>query len=191
MHNYNTLLILKEESAIIVDLTLISQLQINNREQEENNNKNNKNCCKNIWDQVKYVFIKLLEIFLCKKCKCKCKFRDKNKLLSKAENIINDKLDIISYIKNMIILDTFHFDVNNNMKIIYKLLSMPVISSDNYDYDDDEMSKKSTISMVHNRCLSIQDIIDFPQIYENLLKIGDTRVIKFVNDRLKEILNII
>ena len=63
--------------------------------------------------------------------KCKCKYRDKYKLLDKAEKIINDKLDIIIFIKNMIILDIFHFNINNNIRNIYKLLSMPIISSDN------------------------------------------------------------
>ena len=117
-----------------------------------------------------------------------CIYKEKNRLLSKAENIINDKLNIISYIKNMIILDTFHYDVNNDMKVIYKLLSMPVIYLDDNE-DNDEMSKKSIISKVHNRCFSNQDLIDFPTIYENLLKIGDTRVIQFVKNQLIEIFN--
>ena len=42
----------------------------------------------------------------------------------------------------MIILDTFHNDVNNTMKVVYKLLSMPVISLDDDETNDDEMSKK-------------------------------------------------
>ena len=89
----------------------------------------------------------------------------------------------------MIILDTFHYDVNRNKKIIYKLLSMPVISLDDNEVDDDEISKISTISKVHNRCFSNQDINEFPSVYEDLLKSGDSRVIQFVKNQLIEIFN--
>ena len=163
----------------------------NNNTNNYRNNKSKCKFCKYIWNTIKLSFIKLLEIFTSEKCRrkhCSCIYKEKNRLLSKAENIINDKLNIISYIKNMIILDTFHYDVNNDMKVIYKLLSMPVIYLDDNE-DNDEMSKKSIISKIHNRCFSNQDMNNFPTIYENLLKIGDTRVIQFVKNQLIEIFN--
>ena len=158
-----------------------------------NNNRNNKSkCkfCKYIWNTIKMAFIKLFELFTCKKCRekiCNRIYKDKIRLLSKAENIINDKLNIISYIKNMIILDTFHNDVNNTMKVVYKLLSMPVKSLDDDETNDDEMSKKSIISKIHNRCFSNIDIDNFPSTYENLLKANDKTVIQFVGNQLVEI----
>ena len=158
-----------------------------------NNNRNNKSkCkfCKYIWNTIKMAFIKLFELFTCKKCRekiCNRIYKDKIRLLSKAENIINDKLNIISYIKNMIILDTFHNDVNNTMKVVYKLLSMPVISLDDDETNDDEMSKKSIISKIHNRCFSNIDIDNFPSTYENLLQANDKTVIQFVGNQLVEI----
>ena len=158
-----------------------------------NTNRNNKSkCkfCKYIWNTIKMAFIKLFELFTCKKCRqkiCNRIYKDKIRLLSKAENIINDKLNIISYIKNMIILDTFHNDVNNTMKVVYKLLSMPVISLDDDETNDDEMSKKSIISKIHNRCFSNIDIDNFPITYENLLQANDKTVIQFVGNQLVEI----
>ena len=158
----------------------------NNNDKNNDKNNNNKKMCKYfkyIWNQTKFAFISFIDFFRCKKCKCGCIFTESNKLLLKAENIINDKLDIISYIKNMIILDIFHYDINSNWKDIYKLLSMPVIAPD--DTDDEEISETIIFdNKIRNQYLTNDDIDDLPYIYEHWLKVGDSRVIEFVKNKL-------
>ena len=53
----------------------------------------------------------------------------------KGENIINSKLNIINYVKNMLFLDVINNMLNEDKKEIYKFLSMPIISSNENEED--------------------------------------------------------
>ena len=141
--------------------------------QNANNEVKNKFQCKYIWKTIKYALIKLFDFVTCKKCKHK--FGYEYKLLSNADKIIDDKLDIITYIKNMIIFDIYNFGTNKEMKKIFNLLSMPIIPSDN---DDDK-----------NFCryFSNEDIDNFPFTYTEMKKYGKPKIKEYVDNLLKEI----
>ena len=141
--------------------------------QNTNNEVKNKFQCKYIWKTIKYALIKLFDFVTCKKCKHK--FGYEYKLLSNADKIIDDKLDIITYIKNMIIFDIYNFGTNKEMKKIFNLLSMPIIPSDN---DDDK-----------NFCryFSNEDIDNFPFTYTEMKKYGKPKIKEYVDNLLKEI----
>ena len=90
--------------------------------------------------QIIFVFRQIVKFFKCKCRKCKkCKICKKSKreiIISKAKKIINNKLDIIIYFKNMFLLDIFHYLIDKNRKRgIFNFLSIPNISP---DIDDDE-----------------------------------------------------
>ena len=141
--------------------------------QNEMYEEKNKFQCKYIWKTIKYALIKLFDFVTCKKCKRR--FRDEYKLLSKADKIIDDKLDIITYIKNMIIFDIYNFGTNEKMANIYNILSMPVISS---EYDCNKNPR---------RYISIEDIADLPSTYTEMKNYGKPKIKEYVDNFLKEI----
>ena len=58
--------------------------------------------------------------FFKSKC-CKCKKSNREILSTKAENIINNKLDIICYMKYMLLLDVVYGKMKEDKKINFKV----------------------------------------------------------------------
>ena len=98
-----------------------------------NNNDDNKKVLKYIFKEIIFVFMNLISIFKCK-C-CHCKKSNKEIMSEKGEDIINSKLNIIYYVKNMLFLDVINNMLNEDKKEIYKFLSMPIISSNENEED--------------------------------------------------------
>ena len=66
-----------------------------------------------------------------------CKFKYKN--YSKAYKFISDQLDIVAYIRNNMLLNLINNCLfGSNRKEIIKLLSIPVISLDNKNEDEED-----------------------------------------------------
>ena len=98
-----------------------------------NNNDDNKKVLKYIFKEIVFAFMNLISIFKCK-C-CHCKKSNKEIMSEKGEDIINSKLNIINYVKNMLFLDVINNMLNEDKKEIYKFLSMPIISSNENEED--------------------------------------------------------
>ena len=98
-----------------------------------NNNDDNKKVLKYIFKEIVFAFMNLISIFKCK-C-CHCKKSNKEIMSEKGEDIINSKLNIIYYVKNMLFLDVINNMLNEDKKEIYKFLSMPIISSNENEED--------------------------------------------------------
>ena len=123
----------------------IRQSDLLNIKYIENNNENSKEYNKEILSSIssdlkdikqeyisniKYSFnifeIIITQILMC--CMCK-KIAVKNKLNEKATKFLNKKLDIITYIRNMILFDIINSTIlNNDRNDIINLICRPVIS---------------------------------------------------------------
>jgi len=81
-------------------------------------------------EKIKYHF-NLCELFICEFFEC-CmtkKMKRKRIIRSKASNILYNKFDVVSYIKNMTFLDIMnHALIDKKIKGIVKFLSTPIIS---------------------------------------------------------------
>ena len=110
------------------------------------------------------------------------KLKLKDNLALNAKNILYNKLDVISYVRKMILIDTMYkYLIDDNKKDIINFLSMPKISLsikkeendlnsvylDNYEADFDkfcdkilELAQKSMIEKNHKKliCLSNQEL---------------------------------
>ena len=132
--------------------------------------------------------MKIFNVFKCKCCKCKKSNREI--LSTKAQNIINNKLDIICYIKYMLLLDVVYGKMKEDKKEILKFLSMPIISSVK-DEEEEEENQESQEFINH---FTEQDFeLLFIKI-NNLLKQStiannDKNYIKLVIQQLKKLLN--
>jgi len=84
----------------------------------------------NIEDKIKYSFnlCEILNILVCSCC-MKKKLRVKNDLNEKAVNILNNKLDIVLYIRNMILFDILNETIlDESKKSIINFLCRPILS---------------------------------------------------------------
>ena len=141
-------------------------------------NKINKNYIKK---KAKYICMKLLNLFKCKCCKCEQTPREIQS--SKAEKIIKKKLNIIYYLKNMMLLDVFNNRINEDKKEIFKFLSLPIISP-NLDEKDNEESFPNFAKHFTNDDFNI-----FSDKINKLLEsdnINDKKLILISNDNLKK-----
>jgi len=73
-------------------------------------------------------FLDFLNFFECKCCKSR-KLEKRTLLFSNAEDIINAKLDIINYLKSILLLDMFKDIAMDDKKEMLNFLCMPFISS--------------------------------------------------------------
>ena len=83
-------------------------------------------------------FLDFLNIFECNCCKCK-KLERRTILFSNAEDIINTKLDIVYYLKSILLLDIIKKTSMDDKKEMLNFLCMPFVSSnmeDNMIYYD-------------------------------------------------------
>ena len=109
----------------------------------------------------------------------------KNNINEKANNIIFKKLDLVLYVRNMILLDLlYNFMLSQNKKNILNFLSRPVISlNKNEEYQESEFYKDYKGKDFEQFCESVFGTVDNPKL-EN----DEKRLIVFSNKQLKEIL---
>ena len=129
-------------------------------------------------------FWNLLNIFECK-CRCCDKLDEKTILYSKAEDIINTKLDITYYLKSIFSLDIYNKIIWSDKQEIIKFLSLPIISSkikdkDKYyqyhqNYSDNDFEKFDE---------NVSEFINKQQKSES-----DNELLSLSNQKLKEIDN--
>jgi hypothetical protein len=103
-----------------------------------------------------------LKIFFCKSKK----FKKKMNLIEQANNLINDKLDVKFYIRNMILFELINQIYLEN-KTILKFLSKPIIYyKDNKEIKEDKKSKEKYNDKIANTSLDIGDEINEKKIDE-------------------------
>ena len=103
-----------------------------------------------------------LKIFFCKSKK----FKKKMNLIEQANNLINDKLDVKFYIRNMILFELINQIYLEN-KTILKFLSKPIIYyKDSKEIKEDKNSKEKYNDKIANTSLDIGDEIDEIKIDE-------------------------
>ena len=126
----------------------------NIKKESSNNSINNKNNEKKESEIViDYSDYNLFEIIASLKICCKSeKFKKKLKLFEQAENIIDEKLDVIYYIRNMILFELINKIYLENDEII-NFLSRPIIyysSSDKKsEFSLDDISSKLSIKTIN------------------------------------------
>jgi hypothetical protein len=113
-----------------------------------------------------FEMIENLKIFFCKSKK----FKKKMNLIEQANNLINDKLDVKFYIRNMILFELINQIYLEN-KTILKFLSKPIIYyKDNKEIKEgkksEEKSKEKYNDKITNTSLDIGDEIDEIKIDE-------------------------
>jgi hypothetical protein len=163
--------------------TETSEINIQNSINEKKNDKkiNLKNC-KYFLRELKYAFIKLKSLLKCKKCKCK-KTKLENQL-KKADDIINRKLDVIYYIKKMMVLDILYDKIKEDKKEILKFLSIPIIVP-NIENDDVDIQIKpySDIDFDHF-------VVDYSNFLEKSKGGKDEKkLIELTNEQLRKLDN--
>ena len=123
--------------------------------------------------------ILITQFFKC--CMCK-RIKIKDKINENANKLLNKKLDIITYIRNMILFDIFHRTIlDNKRNDVINLLCRPVISLQNKknNFSDFYKSykKKDFDKFVNN----IQELIQKPDKEER-----ENKLISISKDHLKE-----
>ena len=110
-----------------------------NKEEDKKNEVNNDESKKKEEDLINYSKYNIFEMFASFKiCFCKTnKFESKVSLIKQARNIIDDKLDIVLYIRNMILFEMINKIYLENKSII-NFLSKPII----YINEDEEEEKQ-------------------------------------------------
>ena len=147
------------------------------------NIKYNTNICK----EIKYFFMKIFNIFKCKCCKCKKSNREI--LSTKAQNIINNKLDIICYMKYMLLLDVVYGKMKEDKKEILKFLSMPIISSVKDEEEEENQESQEFINHFTEQDFELLFIKINNLLKQSTIANNDKNYIKLVIQQLKKLLN--
>ena len=162
-----------------------------NTDNTDNTNKTDKKdnfkVQKYIFKKSRYILIKLLNDFRCKCCKCKASSREIQIL--NAENIINKKLDIIHYLKNLLLFEVFNAQINGCKKEFFKLLSIPIITSEPDKEEEDEeffqyVDKHFTESDFKALNEKIEKLKEKPKIGDN-----DINLLSSTSNHLKHIID--
>ena len=161
------------------DINSKNKIIVNNNPKEDTKSKfnNNKEETKKE-EEINYSYYNLFEIIASSSfCCCKTKkFKKKLDLIEKANSLIDDKLDIVFYIRNM-----YLFEMINNIylenKNIVNFLSRPIVYlNDNEEEDEEKKEKDSKNDM---------DIIEIESSFEkNEEEKNEVKVIKFTKDDL-------
>ena len=182
----------KQEKIYKRDLDLKSSREsynINNKKSilidTENIQKNVKNSKSKTIIKYSFNFFEIFAIKFCPKC-IKGKLDLKNKLNSKANELLYYKLDICLYLRNMFLFDIFNqFLIETELKEVINFLSRPMISVN-----------KETKKFYDEIYYKNFDDNNFDKLYESILNIkakyekgkkGD-KLIKLANIKLKEFL---
>ena len=144
----------------------------------------NKN--ENIHEQKIYYSFNIFEIIISQFCKC-CltkKLYLKKKIYMKANNILYNKLDIVSYVRNMILIDIINETLlDDNHKSIINFLSRPLLSIDkNESFSEFYQNYKEN---------------DFDSLYKGISELiqkndkeeRENRLIFLINKNFKEFIN--
>ena len=130
----------------------------------------------------KYNIFEIFWSFLCDCCLTN-KLKAKKNLTQKANNILNNKLDITLYIKNAILIDILNQAlINDNMKSMTKFISRPIIS----------LSKSGERDL--NQFYKNYAVTDFDNLYENISEMSkkpsltqaEQKIISLVYNELNE-----
>ena len=140
----------------------------NNKSQLKNENEEikEKDAKKNLIDFSSYNIFEVigsLKIFFCKSKK----FKNKINLIEQANSLINDKLDVVFYIRNMILFELINKIYLENKNIL-NFLSRPIIycNDENEDENKDEKSEFRLSDKKTNTSLSIGDEINEKKVDE-------------------------
>jgi len=135
---------------------------------------------------IKYDF-NIFEIFIVSFCKC-CQTQNlslKNNLNEKANNILNNTLDIVSYVRNQMFLNIMNETIiNQQIKYILNFLCHPILSINN--------EVKNEYTNFYNS-FKENDFELFSEELTQLVKkkeqkIKEKKLISFTNEHLKELL---
>ena len=144
----------------------------------------NKN--ENIHEQKIYYSFNIFEIIISQFCKC-CltkKLYLKNKIYIKANNILYNKLDIVAYVRNMILIDIINETLlDDNLKPIINFLCRPLLSIDKNESFSEfyQNYKENDLDSLYN---GISELIQ-----KNDKEEREKRLIFLVNKNLKEFIN--
>ena len=135
---------------------------------------------------------------------CKCKKSKSKMTYYREEELIDDKLEVVYYIKNILLLEIFRDEINKDKKEILKFISMPVISpksqkKEKKDNAEDKKQKEKEVKKdkedrYYKNNEPYSDY-DFSKLKEELLTLGNKShlqedekyLIKLAGKKLKEI----
>ena len=159
-----------------------NQETINKNENEMEKNNERKN-----YEDIRYEF-NMLEIFIVSICKC-ClmkKLDIKHNIHEKAVNIINNSLDIVSFVQNVMLFNIINETIlDDHVKSIVNFLSRPIISinKDNAKNDIEEFYR----SYKENDFNKFSD--EFMKLVQKPKKeIRERKLISLANKHLKDFL---
>ena len=124
----------------------------------------------------------LISSFLC--CCMTKKLKLKKELNLKANNLLNNKLDISLFVKNMILIDIMNqILLRENKEVITQFLSRPVISLNKEEKELDKNNKEFNENVFDKFYSEMMDIAKKPEIIDN-----EKEIISLLNKRLKELI---
>ena len=130
-----------------------------------------------------YNIFDIISSLLCKCC-LQQKLSFKNNINQKANDYLYNKLDIILYIRNMILLDIINNTLlNNNKKSIINFLSHPMISTEKEKEEISEFYKEYNMKDFENLFDGINELVIKPNKKER-----EKNLIFLINKQLKEVL---
>ena len=165
--------LINKNSENILNFRINNLIEKDDKKEERNLSVEKINFSFNIFEIINSLFLR---------CCMTKKLKLKDNLTLNAKNILYNKLDVISYVRKMILIDTMYkYLIDDNKKDIINFLSMPKISLsikkeendlnsvylDNYEADFDkfcdkilELAQKSMIEKNHKKliCLSNQEL---------------------------------
>ena len=114
------------------------------------------------------------------------KLKLKNRLNLIGNNILNNKLDIILYIRNMLLLDIFNKTIlEENKKNIFEFLIHPKVYMNNNQINE---NKKYFVKYCEDDFNNFNDEITNLILKDDKLKKNDKKLISLVNNDLKKLI---
>ena len=130
------------------------------------------------------IFEIFISTFLC--CLMPRRLRLKKIITERANNILYNKLDIVLFMRNMILLDIMSKTLvnnNNNKNGIIKFLSKPVVSTANKEQNElDESSKNYEETDFNNFYYEISELVKKVEKRET-----EKKILSLCNQQLKEL----
>ena len=102
----------------------------------------------------------------------------------KINNLLNNKLDISLFVKNMILIDIMNqILLRENKEVIIQFLSRPVISLNKEEKELDKTNKEFNENVFDKFYSEMMDIAKKPEIIDN-----EKEIISLLNKKLKELI---
>ena len=112
------------------------------------------------------------------------KLKLKKELNLKANNLLNNKLDISLFVKNMILIDIMNqILLRENKEVITQFLSRPVISLNKEEKELDKTNKEFNENVFDKFYSEMMDFAKKPEIIDN-----EKEIISLLNKKLKELI---